>query len=366
MLLRLSLLSISVGIVLIGAELFVRATMPQRLGVWGVTREGLITLAPGLDVRVHYWHTELRTNRFGFRDLERQKKRPEESRILVIGDSFMEALQVPFSESFPQVLQEELGGYGISDVQVLNASVSGWGTEDALVALERYGPALEPDLVLLVMTLHNDVSDNLYLESYNFDGEHLTRRENSLMPTSKYIELSVKGAIAQNLHLYHLVRGTFSAKKVESAGRSLDEHVAKLVDTQAHTDVEQGWLVTFALLDRLRSEAARQDARLAVVLIPLRIQVQRASWARFAARHRLSPTLLDEQVPQRRVSVWANRNGVPVVNLLSPFQRWRDDELGLLYLEEDGHWTARGHALAADKVAEALRQEYLVPGPRAD
>jgi len=46
-------------------------------------------------------------------------------------------------------------------VEVVNASVSGWGTDDELKCLTSHGMQWRPDLVLVAMTLHNDVSDNL-------------------------------------------------------------------------------------------------------------------------------------------------------------------------------------------------------------
>jgi len=46
-------------------------------------------------------------------------------------------------------------------MELLNLGVSGYGTDDALDVLRRYGPELEPDLVLLGFTLGNDVRNNL-------------------------------------------------------------------------------------------------------------------------------------------------------------------------------------------------------------
>ena len=46
-------------------------------------------------------------------------------------------------------------------IEVINAGVSGWGTDDELRYLTEYGLKYQPDLVVVAMTLHNDISDNL-------------------------------------------------------------------------------------------------------------------------------------------------------------------------------------------------------------
>ena len=73
----------------------------------------------------------------------------------------MEALQIPFEASFPSLLERALEGKTPRRVEVVNASVSGWGTDDELQYLTTHGMQWKPDLVVVAMTLHNDISDNL-------------------------------------------------------------------------------------------------------------------------------------------------------------------------------------------------------------
>src|SRR5215471_11808971 len=49
----------------------------------------------------------LHLNRYGFHDYERSKqKRPGTFRIITLGDSFVEAYQVPLQENFSQLLEQ--------------------------------------------------------------------------------------------------------------------------------------------------------------------------------------------------------------------------------------------------------------------
>src|SRR5262249_25460681 len=156
---------ISTCAALLFSEIFVRTFLPQRLGLWNETRDGMSIHRPNRSVT--YLNHEVHINSWGMRDREHSLQKAQGTfRILVLGDSFMEALQTPFEESFPKLLEDRLRDSGVQKVEVINAAVSGWGTEDELAYFVRYGKRFQPDLVLVAMTLHNDVSDNLRCRFY--------------------------------------------------------------------------------------------------------------------------------------------------------------------------------------------------------
>ena len=68
-------------------------------------------------------------NAQGWRDVERPASKPEGTlRVLVLGDSFAEAMQVPLEDSFPRRLEAELNGMQKKPVEVVNTGLSGFGT----------------------------------------------------------------------------------------------------------------------------------------------------------------------------------------------------------------------------------------------
>ena len=145
-------------------EIVVAGWYPQNLGTWGMTRDGLTSHVPNISVYVRQFGQQISINSHGMRDREHQPEKPPGIyRILLLGDSFMEANQVAFEDAFPHLLEAKLG----PRFEVINASVSGWGTDDELTYLIRYGFRFEPDLVLLGMTLNNDIQDNLAEEFHS-------------------------------------------------------------------------------------------------------------------------------------------------------------------------------------------------------
>ena len=143
-------------------ELGVRLFAPQPVAVSLQDRYGLAMHWPGLTAYLPQSGLTASFNSAGMRDREHgYEKPPGVFRVLVLGDSFMEALQVPFESSLPSLLERALHQQTGKTIEVINAGTSGWGTDDELRYLTSYGLRWKPDLVLVAMTLHNDVSDNL-------------------------------------------------------------------------------------------------------------------------------------------------------------------------------------------------------------
>ena len=104
---------------------------------------------------------EIETNPLGFRDVERDfSKLAKVKRVALLGDSFIEAAQVPFEKTAAQVLERGLNALteddsNISKWEVLNFGVSNFGLGQFLLSWEEYARHFNPDYVaVLVAQLH--------------------------------------------------------------------------------------------------------------------------------------------------------------------------------------------------------------------
>lgn len=108
-----------------------------------------------------YWYARefsvpIKINSLGFRDVDRKKKKPSSiSRIALMGDSYVEALQVPFSKTAGQLLQKKLNknlpnqASSRRQFQVLNFGIGGYGTDQAFLTYLKYARKFHPDYVFL-------------------------------------------------------------------------------------------------------------------------------------------------------------------------------------------------------------------------
>jgi hypothetical protein len=96
-------------------------------------------------------------NALGFRDREHERaKPPGVTRVALLGDSFVEALQVPFALTAAHRLEEMLNGAGTAPRwEVLNFGISNYGVGQYLLAWQEYARAFSPDVVFaLVADFH--------------------------------------------------------------------------------------------------------------------------------------------------------------------------------------------------------------------
>jgi len=359
---KLLLLGFSLGLTILFGEIFLRIAQPQDLGIWRTTRDGQITLRPGLDTRLPSFGHRIRTNALGFRDEPIPKEKAAGVfRIVVLGDSFMEALQVSHEDSLPHRLGELLDDLSGRRVEVVNAGVSGWGTADQLVWLRRLGLALEPDLVLVAMTLHNDVSDNLALRHHDLVAGLPRARPRTEMPLLAYAPLELKGWLASHSHLYRLITERLRGGEIQTRAGALASHVTALMRRQPDEQIRQGWQLTRHHLDEIHEATRASGARMAIFMIPLAVQLDDRVFAEFLASHALDPNEVQLDRPQQVVREWGAAARVPVIDLLPAFQTRVATDPRLLYIPADGHWNEAGHELAAQTVATALIERGVVP-----
>lgn len=99
-----------------------------------------------------------RINSMGWRDRERVHN-ARAARVAVLGDSFVEAFQVELDSTFLAIAERRLTDSLKRPVEILNFGRSGMGSAEALLVLKRDVLPLNPSIVVLVFTPHNDVAD---------------------------------------------------------------------------------------------------------------------------------------------------------------------------------------------------------------
>lgn len=109
----------------------------------------------------HNWYANdfsirVKTNSLGFRDTERDfSKSSGVKRVAILGDSFIEAVQVPFKKTACQLLEHSLNsssedGPGQSiKWEVLNLGISNYGVGQYLLTWEEYARKFNPDYIAI-------------------------------------------------------------------------------------------------------------------------------------------------------------------------------------------------------------------------
>jgi hypothetical protein len=168
-----------VAILVVGGEVYVRATLPFTTNVWPSQFRPDVgfTFKPHSIVRltnfVDFW-TEERTNRNGFLDREPPSGPPEPGvcRVVFIGDSFVEAAQVPIMQKFHLLFKRDFNAQSIDlKVDTIALGFSGAGQLNEIPFYDVFARPLRPRVVVLVI-VGNDLANNSALLESMRNGWH--------------------------------------------------------------------------------------------------------------------------------------------------------------------------------------------------
>jgi lysophospholipase L1-like esterase len=352
------------------AECSVRALWPQPLGFSYLNEDGFILHVPNREgeYRRDDFRARVRINSTGFRGDEFAIPKPAGTfRIVALGDSFAEGMQVHDEETFAALLEASLTTPE-RPVEVANLGVSGYGTSQELALLRVFGPRLEPDLVIVFFCLANDVRNNLQSDLCRWQDGRLECRLPE-RPSPRRLALAhLRGQIATRSHLFQLLRAATASPVFQQIGVRAPvppESTPEMpfgIDLYRATPpayLADGLALTRETLRELAARAADLGAETWLVLLPIREQIWDRKWNELAATAP-EPPLRDG--PQRPLRAIAAEIGMPVVDL---YQAFRDHNGAgeTLYWPIDGHFDAAGHALTAREVADALRAQGLPGAP---
>jgi len=303
--------------------------------------------------------TYVKINSQGLRDKEYAPAKPEGvKRLLVLGDSFVWGYGVETEEIFTEQLETLWGGR----VEVLNLGVSGYGTGQELLYLEREGLKHQPDAVLVVLASNDYMFDNRtgrhgqYAKPYfvvedgalqlkNFplpemdEGEWGRLLEEWKPEEGKKRKKGLKGFLKHRTKSYPFLSSGFKTLKYNLL-RRLRAHpkIKKWLDRSRISFKEEttDLGVTKKIFLRMKAFTEKTDIKLLVMVIPYRSAL--------------------EKLPNPYISEFMDffeANNIPAIY---PYDAFHEafKQGPKLYFEHDDHWSATGHVLTAQALSDFI------------
>jgi hypothetical protein len=312
----------------------------------------------------------------GLRDREYSVAKPAGVvRVAVLGDSFVEALQVPADSMLTQQLVRCLGGAG--RCEVMNFGVSGYGSCQQLALLEERVLRFDPDVVVSVY-YHNDLDDNVRFGVCHFDSMRGLRvDEAAALPWKERAASGAKSILRQHSHLFVFLSsrrlGRHGASpttlvlpptQTPAAGRSAacpGEHPtleSQLTLTQWTDAAEQAFAAHVAIVTRMQERCRAAGVAFLVALAPTATHLEPERLREAMQARGCSWTGHDLELPHARMRAGLGAAGVPLVDLLPAFRL--AGAAHRLFYRVDGHWNPAGHRCAARALCEALVERGIL------
>jgi hypothetical protein len=322
-------------------------------------------------------------NSAGFHDREHPIEKPADVyRILVLGDSFIEALSVPIESGFTYQLEQSLQRHVRTQrVEVINMGIGGMGPAQHLRVLEARGIAYHPDLVIMSVFPNNDFWDSYEplsgapskvfyrlrvdgsLEYIPADGSWTTAKARPALRKSAVLRILRDGINHTSLETWFVRVGLLAAAGLTSEqSMQLSEWGVYLADRPEPWP--DAYRTTLQCIKSASNLSLREGAKFAVMLIGSVATVEDRWEEAFASYAEAKSINWDFDYPFAAITALGQQAGFEVINLVPPF---REDYLKTRISRSwphDGHWNPSGHELAAGTIAWHLRThrtQYRLP-----
>ncbi|MFA6600683.1 MAG: hypothetical protein WC352_02265 [Candidatus Omnitrophota bacterium] len=305
-----------------------------QLGWYHMKNKKAVLPVGGREVEVH-------TNAAGFRGVREYEtvKPAGTTRLLVLGDSFPFGFGVGDTESFPAVLEAE-----DPKREVLNLSVPGYGIDQMLVAWRILGALYQPDIVLIGIFPEDfwrctrAFADSGHAKPYFFlSGDGRLELKNVPVPPQYQLNAGQFPELIRPRWLGRLLGHSVVYRLAQKGLTRLAKNLG-LIDP----DTETEWIVGRAILRTLVTEIRQRGARPVLFILPP------DRWAQTQRKDSLLKSLYR----------FSRQEDVEMIDPTGAFyDAIRQSSLADYYIQGDGHWTPRGHRLAAQIIGRYFKWE---------
>ena len=133
----------------------------------------------------------------------------------------------------------------------------------------------------------------------------------------------------------------------------------KVYSSLSSVDYDAAWLITRRILERLKSDASRHEAEILIMTVPALIETDEGYRTKGLAELKTSSDEIGKDIPQKRLGKIAKELQIPFLDLTADFREQEAEPGTQLFRGYDLHWNAQGHRLAASRVVDRIRRDFL-------
>lgn len=308
-------------------------------------------------------------NAHGLRGPDRPYARtPGVRRVLLLGDSFIEAANVEEEQTMRAVLEERLS-HGRGPYEVINGGTAGYSTDQEYLFYRREGTRYHPDVVVLVF-YYNDLYGVFGGEGgkpyFELKDDVLTLR-NSPVPRSAAWDRDNRSRF-----VFRPWRRSYALRLLSQRTSAGNPELHRLLSWAGLTEpfddtpppemwpyglghrneVLEMWRRVTALMGALREAVRADGAQLVVLYAPAAFECDERAWSLTCRRYRFGRRWDRDRVAGDLAAA-AGELGLPLVDPRPQFRASLAAGRRPHFLLDD-HWNVTGNALAADALVPAI------------
>lgn len=279
--------------------------------------------------------------------------------VYFVGDSFTEGT------SWPKQTQEILQRHGIP-IDVYNPGVSGYGTLQEFLKLQRHFSEHIPKIVILQFFAWNDLRDNVGTPAVFYSPSRMQRpylvhtSEHAWILQKPFFPLLSSLLSHSSLYVYHLLPHLIARNSLQNPAylsytekRAWDPFYRN--DAEEHVFVGSAYAATEEILLRMKRYLEEQKSQLVVLGLDAAFTVDKD----VLLAHVEDPASFDVSLPLTHMQGICEKLDIPFVNALPALQKEAQRMGKKIYNGPEGnlsgHLEPEGNAVLAHLAAEAIR-----------
>lgn len=318
--------------------------------------------------RYSEWNTTFSVNELGFRDQEvADPKPPDEFRVLLLGDSFIEGESVEVYETSSWRLEQELQKEMNRPVDVINMGVMSYSAIQYERLLKKWVDQLQPDFVIVAV----DMSDFQNDYSYSFDLDEEGQFRNILFQQQMgvpHVALpGVSGQLKFWLRTHSVLYATMAdrTKQLVRKAFSIPEPTVFLIndpksDPHYVTRSEENardplmWEQFGSSMRSINTLFNVKKIPWVAVIYPYGHQAAPDEWAVGREKNGFERGIVYPSTSQALLFQYGNYYGFHVTSLVPAFQQAAKESEQHLFWPYDGHFTPKGHEVLAEELVSVI------------
>ena len=280
----------------------------------------------------------------------------DDYKILGLGDSFAEALQVEHESTMTARLEKGMSEMLGRRVCVKNTGVGGWDPNHYLIQARMELQDSKYDLVVVFIYMPNDV---LMSRADYLPPRQPSRRYHLRLPkelsTTEFIDAwlyPVNDFLKKRSHLFIFCRIRFSTL-LARVGLTAYYFPNVFMLEQATSRM---WGVTADVCADIAMLGRQQGAKVVFLLIPGSYQIDEAEFDRYQRMFKIDPASIDLKQPSRLLIQEFRARGLRGLDATEPLKTAFHSGNTRLYGDVDSHFTPAGHEVVARYLTSVLAE----------
>ena len=304
----------------------------------------------------------IQTNRDGFRDTPFETIPAVNFKIAVLGDSFVSNINIPLNDVFTKVMERRL------HVNVMNFGVNGFSPTQEYYLLDEVIKKHRPNLVVLVVYIENDFSDNLD------DGAWWGPRGRPyvvLGPQKEVILMPSKSPPRETFSVVHFLKpwklAGFIRQKIKTIQYVWNRRGTleppenpefyfsepELLLKNPPEEFRIQYAVMEDVLKKINLRCQNENIPVLFVIAPSKVQVD-GTGLNFLRGTPDEMSRYDLLLPNRRLEEMAQRNHLLMLNL-TPRLQAETARGHVVYHPQELHWNQDGNQVVADEIVNFIK-----------